>query len=74
MKVTMISILIGTLVYIHQRMGTETGVLGNKRTSRDHSKHSNIEIIQNSKKSPEVTGCHSYSSEKPSANAGVKNF
>ena len=38
--------------YNHQRTGTGTGGLGNKRTSGDHPIHSITEIGQNTKKSP----------------------
>ena len=37
--------------YSHQRIGTGTGRLGNKRTSRDHPNYDIIEISQNTKKS-----------------------
>ena len=36
----------------HQRIGTWTGGLGNKRTSRDHPNYSIVEIGQNTEKSP----------------------
>ena len=38
--------------YSHQRIGTGTGGLGNKRTSEDHPNYSIIYIGQNTKKSP----------------------
>ena len=38
--------------YIHQRIGTMTGGLGNKRTSGDHPNYSIIVISQNTEKSP----------------------
>ena len=38
--------------YNHQRIGTGTGGLGNKRTSRDHPNYGIVEISQNTKKSP----------------------
>ena len=38
--------------YSHQRIGTGTGGLGNKRTTVDHPKYSIVEIGQNTKKSP----------------------
>ena len=59
--------------YSHQRIGTETGGHGNKRTSIDHLNYSIIKIGQNTEKSPEETSCHSNSSEKPSVNTGGKN-
>ena len=37
--------------YSHQRFGTKTGGLGNKRTSEDHPNYSIIEIGQNTEKS-----------------------
>ena len=44
--------------------------------AQDHPNYSVIEISQNTEKesrSPEETCCHSDSSERPSANGGVKN-
>ena len=38
--------------YSHQRFGTSTGGLGNKRTSGNHPNYSIVEIGQNIKKSP----------------------
>ena len=38
--------------YCHQRFGTRTGGLGNKRMSGDHPNYSIVEIGQNTKKSP----------------------
>ena len=38
--------------YKHKRACTETGRLGNKRTSEDHSSNSIIEISQNTEKGP----------------------
>ena len=38
--------------YSHQRIGKETGGLGNKSTSEDHSNYSIVEIGQNTKRSP----------------------
>ncbi len=38
--------------YSHQRIGTETGGFGNKRTSEDYPNYSIVGISQNSKKSP----------------------
>ena len=38
--------------YSHQRIGTVTEGLGNKRTSGDHPKYGIVEISQNTKKSP----------------------
>ena len=38
--------------YSQQWTGTETGGLGNKRTSGDHPNYSIVEIGQNTKKSP----------------------
>ena len=70
----------------HKRIGTGIGGFGNKRTSRDHPNYSIVKIGQNTEKSPgdlspqdssqysvTQTFCHSNSSEKPSANAGMKN-
>ena len=36
--------------YSHQRIGTGTGGLGNKRTSGDHPNYTIVEISQNTKK------------------------
>ena len=52
-------------------VGSEQFPVGNQRTSRDHSNYSVTEIGQDNEKD---TGCHSDSSEKPSANGGVKNL
>ena len=38
--------------YSHQRIGTGTGGLGDKRTSEDNPNYSIVEIGQNSEKSP----------------------
>ena len=38
--------------YSHQSIGTETGGLGNKRTSGDHPNYSIVKIGLNIKKSP----------------------
>ena len=40
--------------YSHQRIGTGSGGVGNKKTSGDHSNYSIIEIDQNTKESPGV--------------------
>ena len=45
--------------YSHQRIGTRTRGLGNKRTSGDHSDYSMVEIGQNTQKRLEETCCHS---------------
>ena len=61
----------------HQRIGTESGGLGNKMTSGDHPDYSIAEIGPNTEKSPwklEETCCHSNFNEKPSAGAGVKKL
>ena len=47
-----------------------------KRTSRDYPNHSIVKVGQNTEKCTkrlEETCCHTVSSEKPSANAGVEN-
>ena len=54
----------------HQRIGTGTGGLGNKRTSGDHPNYSIIEIGQNTERLEE-TCCLGNSSEKLSANVGL---
>ena len=61
--------------YNNQKFGTETGGLGNKRTSGDDPNYNIVEIGQNTEKSPGdlVTCCNSHSCEKQSANIGVKN-
>ena len=38
--------------YSHQKVGTGTGGLGNKRTSGDHPNNRIVEICHNSKESP----------------------
>ena len=43
-KVTVISIVIGTLSTVIKRIGTGTGGLGNKRTGEDHPNYSIVEI------------------------------
>ena len=60
--------------YGHQRIDTRTRGFGNNRTRVNHPKYSFIKIGQNAEKSFGVkdTRCHSNSSEKLSANAGVK--
>ena len=64
--------------YSHQKIGTGTGELGNKTTSGEHPNYG-IKIGQNTEKSPkdlrrlEETCCYLNSSEKPSANVGVKH-
>ena len=66
--------------YNHQRTGTRTGGLGNKRISGDHPNYSIIEIGQDTEKSPvdvrrlEETCSYLNSSQKPLANAGEKNY
>ena len=57
--------------YSHQRIGTGTGGLVNKRTSEDHPYYSIVEIGQNTEKSPE--DLRRLVSEKPLTSAGVKN-
>ena len=53
----------------------EAGRVENRRTNRDHLNYNRIKIDQNTEKSPgdKKTCCYSDSSEKPLANAGVKN-
>ena len=59
--------------YSHQRVGTGTGGLGNKRMSGDHSNYSIAEIGQNIKESPgDLTRLAVL--QTPSANTGVKNY
>ena len=36
----------------HQRIGTKTGGLGNRKTCEDHPKYSIIEIVLNTEKNP----------------------
>ena len=56
----------------HQRIGTRTWGLRNKRTSRDHQ---TIELLRSARilRKVQKTRCHSYSREKPLASAGGKN-
>ena len=58
-----------------KRIGKKTVRFGIKRASGDHLDNRIIKIRQNTEKCSEEleeTYCHSASSEKPSANAGVK--
>ena len=52
MKVTAKPIVIGALGTVTKKIGTETGGLGNKRTSGVHPNYRIVEIGQNIKKSP----------------------
>ena len=52
MKVTIIPIVIGTFGTVTKGLCKETGRLGNKRTSGDHTNYYIIEIGQNTEKSP----------------------
>ena len=56
--------------YSHQRVGTRTGRLGNKKAGGDYLNYSIVEIGQNTEQSPGY--CYSDSNEKPSANLEVK--
>ena len=61
---------------VQSPIGTRTGGLGNKRTSRDHPNYSIIEIGQNTEKSPgdlKRLAVTQTLVKKPSANADVKN-
>ena len=71
MKVTVVPIVIGQLGS-HQRVGKGIGGIGNKSTSGDHPNYSIIKIGQILRRVLE-TCCHSNSSGRLSANAGVKN-
>ena len=76
MKVTIIPSLIGAFGTVTKRLLKGTGELRSWQTSGDHPNYSIIENGQNTEKSPwrlEETCCHSDSSERPSANADVKN-
>ena len=55
--------------YSYQRISISTGELGNKSTSGHHLNPSEYQESWGL----EETCCHWYSSEKPSADAGVKN-
>ena len=57
-------------------IGKKTRGLGNKRTNGDNPNYSMAEISQNTEKCTKDFGrrCQSDSSERPSANADVKNF
>ena len=55
----------------HQRIGTETGGLENKRTSRNHPNYSIIKIGQNTERSPEDLRRLDVTQ---SLHASVKNF
>ena len=63
--------------YNHERFGTRTGKLGNKRTSCVHPNCIIVEIGLNTKRSPgdfRRLTITQISAKKSSANAGVKNF
>ena len=66
MKVTIIPTVIGVFGAVIKGIGR----LGSWRPNRDHP---NKSIIENDSWRLEETCCHSNSSEKPSANAYVKN-
>ena len=60
--------------YCYQRTGTETGGLGNKRTSGDHRNCTIIKICQNIEKSPgDVRRIAVIHNERPSVDANVEN-
>ena len=62
--------------YSRRRINKGTGELGNKRTSGDYLNYYIIENCQNTEKKSwrlYETCCHSNFSERPSANADVKN-
>ena len=57
-----------------QKFGKEAGRAGNRRTSRDNTNYTIVEIAQNTEKSlrgPEETCCHLDSSENTSTNDEV---
>ena len=57
-------------------LGKRAGRVGNRRMIQDHPNYSIIEIGKNTEKTPgdlRRLGSYSDSSERPSANAGVKN-
>ena len=53
MKVTVIPIVVGALDTVAKGIGTETGGLVNKRTSRDNPNYRIIKTSQNTEKNPE---------------------
>ena len=64
-----------TIIVIIIRIGTRTGGLGNLRMGGNCQNYSIVEIGQNTEESHgdlKRTCCHSNSSEKTSANNGVK--
>ena len=76
MKVTVIPIIIGALSTVSKRLVQGLEDLENKKTTRDHPNYRIIKIGQNTEKSPgdlKRLGYHSNSSEKLSADAGVRN-
>ena len=76
MKVTVIVIVIDTLGTVTKRFDTVTRGLGNKKTSGENPNSSFTKIGLNIEERPwrlEEAHGHSNSSEKPSANAGMKN-
>ena len=74
-KVTVIPIVTAVLGETHKRFGTVTGRLGRYRTSRAHLGYSNYNVHQNTEKGPADLRilAVTQTSEKPSANADVKN-
>ena len=58
--------------YTTYRLGTGSGGVGNRKTSRDHQKHSINKIGENTEKIPRDPGKLKFQ-KKPSANADVKN-
>ena len=79
MKVIVIPIVIGALGPVTKGFGTRIGGLGNNGTRRDYPSYSNIEIAQNTEKSPgdlkrlAITQTISQTSEKPLVNVGIEN-
>ena len=75
MKVTFILIVIGAIDTVTKYINKGTGGLGNKRTSGDHRNYCIWDRPEYWEESCrlEETCCHSSSSERPSANADLKN-
>ena len=75
MRVTVIPIVIGAFRIVPKGLEKGTGRVGNWRTSRGHPNYSIIEISQNNEKSQGSSRRLTVTqdtSERPSANAGVK--
>ena len=72
MRVIVIQIIVNAFGTVFKMVQQETGGTRDEEKNRDHSDYSLVMIDQNTHKRPEETFCHSDSSEKQLALAGVK--